>query len=178
MTAMSGHPYPWGLRSGPVAAVLLVAGTVLWAAGCTTTGQAGTMPDDRPSEELPILWEKTGAYSRLTRPVRLVVRDRASLARVPLTEVPVDFDSQMILIAGLGRTPSSDMGIRIARVWREGSRIRVQERRIHPGFDDGPPALDPASPWTVVVVPRSDLNVEGYSAYVPADILGEHLGAR
>ena len=130
-----------------------------------------------PSEDLPILWEASGTYSRLTRSTRIVVRDRATLARVPLAEVPVDLDSQMVLIAGLGPTPNDELGIRIKRVWREGSRIRVLERHVHPGSDRAT-GLRPGSPWTIVVVPRSDLNVEGYSPRVPKGLIGDDLSQR
>jgi hypothetical protein len=96
---------------------------------------------------------------------------------VPVCEVPVDFESQMVLIAGLGPTPGSGLGIRIRRVWREGSRIRVLERRIHPGTDE-PSGLWASSPWTVVVVPTCSLNVEGYSTRVPKQLFGDLPGSR
>ena len=121
-------------------------------------------------EDLPIIWEASGTYSRLSRSVRIIARDRATLAQVPLAEVPVDFKTQMVLIAGLGPTASDNLGIRVKRVWREGSQIRVLERHIHPGPDEGQ-GLRPASPWTIAVVPRSDLNIEGYSARVPKGLL-------
>jgi hypothetical protein len=123
------------------------------------------------------LWQKSGTHSRLIRRVSILARDRATLAQVPLAEVPVDFETQMVLIAGLGPTPSSEQGIRIVRVWRQGSRIRVQERLIHPGADRVP-GLQPASPWTVVVIPKSDLNVEGYATRVPDGLLRDHPGSR
>ncbi len=135
-------------------------------AGCVTTGSAASQPADMA--DLPILWQKGGAYSRLTRQVRVVARDRATLARIPLADVPVDFDTQMVLITGLGPTPAREAGIRIVRVWRDGSRIRVRERRIHPGLEgEASGAGTAASPWTICVVPKSDLNVEGYAARVP-----------
>ncbi len=132
---------------------------------------------DMPAEDLPIQWQKSGSYSRLGRSVRLLIRDPAALAQVPVTDVPVDFNTQMVLLAALGPTPTSDLGIRITRVWREGHRIRVQERQIHPGTEEGR-GLDPASPWTVVVIPRSDLNVEGYSMEIPRRLLANRALAR
>lgn len=123
-----------------------------------------------PGEDLPILWEGTGTFSRLSRPVRIVAYDRATLAQVSLAEIPVDFTRQMVLIAGMGPTFSSELGVRIARVWREGPRLRVQERRIHPGVDK-PPTLERASPWCAVVVPRSELPIEGYSSRLPGGLL-------
>lgn len=124
-----------------------------------TTVPAGT-------EELPILWQASGTYSRLTKAVRLVVRDPATLAQIPLCEVPVDFRTEMILIAGLGPTPRDDCGIIIQHVWKEGDRLRVLERQIYPGSRIRP-GFRLASPWTVVVVPRCDLDVEGYSSRLP-----------
>jgi len=119
--------------------------------------------------EFPIAAQKSGSYSRLGRSVRIVARDAATLAQFSLGELPVDFSTQMVLVAGLGPTPSSDLGIRITRVWQQDSRVRVQETQIHPGTDE-PVGLNPASPWTMAVVPRSDLNVEGYSLAVPRDL--------
>ena len=147
--------------------------------GCTggAGGVGGGSRDASAAEDIPILWQSSGTHSRLVRRVRILARDQATLAQVPLAEVPVDFETQMVLIAGLGPTPSSEQGIRIVRVWREGSRIRVQERPIHPGADQVP-GLQPASPWTVVVIPKSDLNVEGYTTQVPDGLLRDHPGSR
>jgi hypothetical protein len=106
----------------------------------------------------------------LTRAVRVLIRDQATLDRMPLTEIPVDFETQMVLVCGMGPVPDDRRGIRIVRVWREGRSIHVQERAIY--SDDPGPPLEPASPWTVAVIPRSELNVVGYSARVPHDVFG------
>jgi len=168
-----------GLRAKPL---VRLAATVVWpslliAAGGCSAGRSQMATDPSPGEELPILLQIRGTYSRLGRAVRILARDRATLAQVPLAEVPVDFDSQMVLIAGLGPTTSNEFGIRITRVWREGSRLCVQEQQIHPGPDRAA-GLRPASPWTMAVVPKRDLNVEGYSTRVPEDLFGEHPGGR
>jgi len=162
--------------------MVVIAGAIV--VGCMFAGVAGCVvgssrgaTEASAAEDLPILWEKSGTYSRLTRPVRVVVRDPATLARLPITEVPIDFETQMALVCGLGVTPGNELGVRITRVWRQGTKIRVQERRIHPGLDHAS-GLDPASPWTIVIVPKSDQNVEGYVARVPKGVFGEHLGAR
>jgi hypothetical protein len=144
--------------------------------GCTSPS-GGMSRDASAAEDIPILWQTSGTHSRLVRRTRILARDQATLVQVPLTEVPVDFETQMVLIDGLGATPSSEQGIRIVRVWRQGSRIRVQERPIHPGTDRNP-GLEPASPWTAVVIPKSDLNVEGYSTQVPDGLLRDHAGSR
>ena len=149
----------------------------LVALGGCSQHRPTTPADAYPAEEWPILREKSGVYSRITRAVRVVARDRATLAQIPITELDVDFATEMVLIAGLGPTPGNEMGIRITRVWRAGSALRVQERQIHPGFDRAP-GLSPASPWAVAVIPRSDLNVEGYTARVEPGVMGEHPGER
>jgi len=126
-------------------------------------------------EEIPVLWQKSGTYSRLARAVRVVVRDRAALARLPLAEVPVDFETQMVLVCGLGPVPDDRRGVRIVRVWREGETIHVQERVV---YSDEPVVGDlrPASPWTVAIIPRSDMNVAGYSTRLPEDAFGHVPG--
>lgn len=143
----------------------------LWPALFIVCATACTSPrpgieEPRVRQEVPILDQISGSYSRLTRPVRVVIRDRATLARLPLAEIEVDFDQHMILLAGLGPTFRSGAGIRIVSVRREGSRLRVQERQITGGLDEPSPPRR-YSPWTMVVIPHSDLNVEGYSARVP-----------
>lgn len=139
--------------------------------GCETpSGKPLTHRTDE--EELPILWSDSGTYSRLTRHTRIVARDRATLVQLPLTEVEVDFGTQMVLIVGLGPTAREASGVRIVRVWRSGSVIRVQERQMHPG-PGGTSATSVASPWTVCVVPRSDLNVEGFKTRVPKGLLSD-----
>ncbi len=144
--------------------------------GCSTS-QPTDSREAGTQEDLPILWQESGTYSRITRRTHLVARDPIELAKLPITEVPVDFKTQMVLVVGLGPSPTNELAVRIARVWREGSRIRVQERRIHPGTMRSQ-GVEPASPWTIAVVPRSDLNVEGYVTQVPRGTLGEHAGAR
>lgn len=131
---------------------------------------AATPPQPPPRTDVPILWEQSGTYSTLGRAVRLLIRDRAGLAQVPLTDIPVDFETQMVLVAGLGPTLSNEMGIRITRVWEEGGRLRVQERQVHPGAQKTP-GVTRASPWTVVIIPRSDLNVEGFTTRIPPNVI-------
>jgi hypothetical protein len=151
-------------------AAILCTGLALWSCAERRTG-AAIAP--APVEELPILWEEWGQYSRLSHGARLVIRDRATLSQVPITEVPVDFASQMVLVAALGPTPNPELGVRIRRVWRQDGEIRVTERFIHPGSTDGAPPRR-ASPWTIVVVPRSADNVRGYSSHVPDSLLGDY----
>jgi hypothetical protein len=119
--------------------------------------------------ELSILAQKSGSHSHLRKKVRIVVYDRATLAQIPLPKIDVDFERQMVLIAGMGPTLRDDVGIQITRVWQEDRRIHVQERQIHPGLEARPSAR-PASPWTMVVVPKSKLNVMGYLPVIPKEV--------
>jgi len=127
--------------------------------------------------DIPILRQENGTYSPLSRRARILVRNQATLAQLPLTEIPVDFQTEMLLVCGLGPMPDDRSGVRIARVWKEGNRIRVQEQAIYPatGRQEG---LRPASPWTAVVIPRSNLNVQGYTTRIAPGLLKDHLGAR
>lgn len=157
-------PYPGRRLAWGVLAVAMTQGVF----GC---GPRITPPPEPPPEtqELPILWQESGIHSHLARPTRLLIRDRATLARVPLTEVPVDFEKQMVLVRGLGPTPDDRRSVRIARVWRQGSVIRVQEQTVYAGASASD-SIKPASPWTVAVIPRSDDNVEGYHVRVRGDL--------
>lgn len=148
----------------------------LFIGGCSQNNSQVTSSSGA-AEDVTVLWEKSGTFSRLGRPVRILVRDQATLAQVPIAEIKVDFENEMLLVAGLGPTASSELGIRIVRVWREGSQLRVQERQTHPGLDSSS-TVNPASPWTIVAIPKSDLNVRGYFTHVPNNIFDEHPGGR
>ena len=162
-----------GIPIGFGTACIVLAGIGCHGSGATS--RLSVVSED--GAELPILWEMSGGYSRLSRPVRLVVHDEATLAQVPIAEVQVDFSTQMLLIAGMGPVLRDDVGIRITRIWREGTRLRVQEQQVYSGAaaSDG---VQPASPWTIVAVPKSGLNVEGYSTRVPQGLLSDHPGSR
>ena len=169
---MASHLYTFGTIFAPAAILALAVG------GCSfAQGPNPAIAPTGAGEDLPIIQHASGTYSRLVRPIRVVAHDAATLARVPVADIPVDFKTQMVLIVGLGRTPTSQVGVEIVRVWRDGSRIRVQERRSHPGAEQAP-GMDPASPWALAVVPRSDLNVQGFTTDPPAELLGDHVGAR
>ena len=115
-------------------------------------------------QELPILQTLTGAHSHETRPMRLVIRDPAALAQVPLTDVPVDFASQMLLVVTLGSVTSDQYQVGINRVWREGNKLRV-EMQVKDPPEGSPVAM--AAPYCIAVVPRCELNVAGFSADPP-----------
>lgn len=138
--------------------------SVLVVIGChqprTTTG---VMP--APGEELPILHKINGVHSHETRAMQLVVRDLATLAQVPLTDVPVDFKDEMLLVVTLGRVTSDQYSIDIRRVWREGGVLRVETSVLAPGAGV---ATAMSSPYCIAVVPRCDLNVAEFANTPPA----------
>jgi len=121
-------------------------------------------------EDLPILFQQRGTYCGVRDRLRVVVRDEARMAMLPVPAVPVDFSRQMVLFVTLGRVFSDRYGVRIERVWREGRVIRgaIEETYPPPG-EAGP--LRPCSPYHLVVVPRSELNVEGFATEIPARAL-------
>lgn len=152
----------------PFSAGLMIIGFLPCVAGCHEFNtRAARMPND--GEDLPILHQAAGTFSHEDRSMRLVVRDASMLAQIPLVDVPVDFDTQMVLIITLGRRLSDRYAVRISRVWREGPVLRVTEDVVVP-----PPEapLVPSSPFCLAVVPRCDFNVEGFSAKIP------HMRAR
>jgi hypothetical protein len=134
------------------------------AGGCH--GATNVEGEAAEPEPIPILWETQGSISHIARPLRVVARDAATLAQVPVVEVPVDFETQMVLIAALGPSASDQVGVRIDRVYRLGRAIHVQVRMLHPG-EAKHGGLRRTSPYHVVVIPRSDLNVVGFSPVVP-----------
>ncbi len=123
---------------------------------------------------MDITWSKTGTYSELHQPLRLVIRDAAGLAAIPVAEVPVDFSEQMVLVAALGAVPTEGYAVRITRVWREGHRVYVDVRVSQPQPGGKSPRHALCAPYHIVVVPRSDLNVEGFSTRLPSDPRGHN----
>ena len=96
--------------------------------------------------------------------MQLVIRDEATLARVPIADVPVDFSRQMVLIVTLGRVVSEGYSVSIDRVWRQGWTLRVGLTVVAPPPNAGPGV---ATPFCVAVVPRCDLNVADFSPEPP-----------
>ena len=139
--------------------------TAIWlSSGCREMRPtAREVPADH--EELPILRQYVGVHSHEARAMRVVVRDRPTLARIPIHDVDVDFTREMLLIVTLGTVTSDEHAVRIERVWRDGHRLRVAVVRR------APPANAPlvmASPYCVAVVPRCDLNVIDFAPEPPA----------
>jgi len=90
---------------------------------------------------------------------------------LPINVGPVDFDEEMVLLAALGPTACDDYAIRIRRVWRDGMQLRARVEVQCPAAD-APRRGTPASPYHLVIVPRSELNVKGFEARVPPDAFG------
>ncbi len=144
-------------------ASLLLAALLIPSAGCYDNGR-GMRQQFADGDDLPILRHAAAPHCHETRAMQVVVRDAAGLARIPLQDVPVDFDEEMLLIATLGRVPSDQYSVHIERVWREGHRLRVSV------VVERPPPNAPlvvASPYCIAVVPRCDLNVEAFDPEPP-----------
>lgn len=142
---------------------LLLTVLLLQSAGCHDNGR-GVRQHFADGEELPILRHVAAPHCHESQAMQIVVRDAAGLAQIPLQDVPVDFEREMLLIATLGRVPSDQYSVRIERVWREGPHLRVSVvvQRPPPGSP-----LVVASPYCIAVVPRCDLNVEAFAPEPP-----------
>ncbi len=132
-------------------------------AGCSELNDRAT-PLPAEGDDLPIAHQVSGTFSHEDRPMQLVIRDQELLSQVPLVDVPVDFRSQMLLVVTLGRRLSDKYAVRINRVWREGPMVHVDYQIDSP--PPGAPVLV-SSPFCIAVVPRCDLNVEGFSPTLP-----------
>ncbi len=142
---------------------LLLAALCLFPPGCSEFNDRATpLPAD--GETVPIVNQVAGVQSHEDRPMRLVIRDQATLSQVPLVDVPVDFRTQMLLVVTLGRRLSDQYSVQINRVWREGPVLKVDYSSAAPSAD-APVVV--TSPFCIAVVPRCDLNVSGFSAEIP-----------
>ena len=115
-------------------------------------------------QDLPILHQIQGTHSNETRAMQLVVRDPQMLAKIPLTEVPVNFSDEMLLIVTLGRVLSDQYSVKIERIWRERGILRVTVKIETPKIETTKVA---SSPYCIAIVPKCDLNVEGFSTRLP-----------
>lgn len=143
-------------------------------AGCAERGAGLFGSEPAPViEEYPILYQKAGKYCGAKQEMRLVVRDQAHMAFVPVGDVPVDFNTQMVLFVTTGQVYAESYDIQIDRVWRQDRLVRVGITKTYPQVGEmGYP--HPCSPYHLVVVPKSDLNVEGFVAEVtPPKMQGE-----
>jgi hypothetical protein len=135
--------------------ILLVTG----ALSCTTVPRE--RPDVVPGDEWPIDWQVTGLHSSYASPEQVLIRNSVDLARYPLVDVPVDFDTQMVLIVLSGKMRTNSIGVRIAHIVYEGDRLRPVIRRFRTSGAD--PATVTTAPYCIAVIRRTDLNVEGFS---------------
>lgn len=144
----------WATSFALLAAVL--------TAGCVEGRGIWQAKDPIPViQEFPIHYSKSGKYCGATQPLRLVVRDQGCMAFVPVGDVPVDFDTEMVLFVTLGQVYSDAYDIRIDRIWQHNHLIKVAITVPQPELGQmGAP--QPCSPYYLAVVPRSDLNVEGF----------------
>jgi len=143
--------------------VLCLAALCILPAGCSEFNDRATpLPAD--GDTIPIVNQVAGVHSHEDRPMRLVIRDQATLAQVPLVDVPVDFRTQMLLVVTLGRRLSDQYSVQINRVWRDGPVIKVDYSSAAPS-PDAPVVV--TSPFCIAVVPRCDLNVSGFTADLP-----------
>lgn len=157
-----------------VGLALVILGPV---AGCANQGQGFFRGDPPPDiEEYAILYQKAGKYCGAKQEMRLVVRDQAHMAFVPVGDVPVDFNTQMVLFVTLGQVYSESYDIQIDRVWRQDRLVRVGITKTYPQSGEmGYP--HPTSPYYLVVVPKNDLNVEGFATEgVAPKMAGEERG--
>lgn len=155
--------------------VVVVPGVLgLLLAGCSM-GPTTNLDLIADGEQFPVLREQIATFSTINRPLRLVIHDPGTLAMLPFDIGPVDFQTEMVLLAATGPTPSDGYAIRIRRVWRDGLRLRVRVETQFPPTDV-PRAGRSASPYHLVVVPRSDLLVKGFAATVSPDAFGPRSG--
>ncbi len=153
---------PRGLGHTALQLCLLLMSACL-CSGCLDPG-GGERPLPVDGEDLPILRQFAAAHSHETRAMQVVVRDLATLAKIPLHDVPVDLEEEMLLIVTLGRVHSDNYAVQIDRVWREGHHILVSVSVTTP--DPGLP-MTMASPYCIAVVPRCDLNVQDFDPEPP-----------
>jgi hypothetical protein len=153
-------------------AVGLILAAVGGVIGCQGEGSNIFRGDPAPEiEEYAVLYKKAGKYCGAKQEMRLVVRDQPHMAFVPVGDVPVDFSKQMVLFVTLGQVYSESYDVQIDRVWRQDRVVRVGITKSYPaaGEINYP---HPSSPYYLVVVPKSDLNVVGFSTEITPPKMG------
>lgn len=150
-------------RAGAFTGVWLMSLLVLGPGCRNRTADVRLLPAE--GEELPILHQVFGKHSHETRAMQLAIRSPQALALVPLRDVPVDFQREMVLIVTLGRIPSDQYAVRIDRVWREGHKLRVATT-VQTPQPNAPISM--ASPYCIAVIPRCDLDVADFDAEPPS----------
>lgn len=120
-------------------------------------------PDGAP---LPVLRELYRADSPFGEQARMVIYDQRSWAQILIGDPDVDFEREMVVLAGLGPAWPREGRIQIVGVWRHGSRLRVAVEQAYGEFvAPGDPVR---SPVHAVVLPRCMLPVERFSSALPS----------
>ena len=138
--------------------------------GCGSSGVRMDSSSEESVEVLGILREHHGVHARLRRPVRLVIRDRATFHQLPLPEVEVDFGREMLLVVAAGGLRTTTYAPRITGVRRVGNMLVVDVIRARRSDDAGDLAPGRTAFYHMVVVPRSDLNVAQFDTTVAPDL--------
>ena len=143
----------------------LVAASLLLVTGCTFA-PSGDLWVPEEGASLPILREMSGTFSSIDRRMNLVVHDLGTLSEIPLDPGPVDFSREMVLLAALGPTPSERFAIRIKRISRDGAVLRPELEVRFPSAR-APRRASRASPYHLIVVPKTNMNVIGFTPRYP-----------
>lgn len=143
----------------PGALVTAVALVAIAACGCHEFRSDDSFYRPAPGDDVPIIRQYAGTHSHELRSMRYVVRTPAQWAQVQLRDVEVDFDTEMLIVATLGRRTSDRYGVEVSRVWRDRGVLRVEVAVRQPAAD-GPIVL--SSPYCVAVIPKCIFNVAGF----------------
>jgi len=160
-------------RTGLLAAALLAA-----AAGCGDGPATAPPPEDVAAvgDEVAILRKfpasSSGGYAAAANEVH---RDAASFAAAwkkasahlapPPAAPPVDFATEMVALAALGRKPNAGWGVEIVGLRRTDAGLRILYAVREPAAGEMS-ATVLTNPWHAVVVPREDGPVE-WALYTP-----------
>lgn len=158
----STQPRTGLLRRSAFPRVALLVTILPFNVVCSDPHARFPMPAD--GADLSILRQFVIDDSREHRRMRVVVRDAAAWARLPLIDERIDFEREMALIVTLGRVVRRGYSVRITRVRRDGPVLRV-EATVESPPPDAPPEI--CAPFCVAVIPRCDLRVAGFDAAPP-----------
>ncbi len=140
-----------------------------FAFAATLAGMASCRFDDlrrdfpAEHEAMEPLRERVGTFSNLSRRVKWVIHSPGELALMPVDVGPIDFEREMVVLVGMGPTPSPDYAVRLKRLVRDAGVLRAEIEYLYPP-DGAAGSASPASPYHAVVMPRSDLRIEGFTA--------------
>lgn len=133
------RPALWrvGRRVRPAALALALGLTLGVVTGCETNGadEPATQSDARRVE---ILEQHRGQAPELrTMSTRLITdkRELDALGSAALSQIPVDFESQSLVVVALGAQPTAGYGVRIDRITRYPDRLTIQSTANRPGPD-------------------------------------------